>query len=640
MGKPRNNKVRKAITMADYTIIVDEYGSKDAAIQSAISAANAKESEGNAKISENNAADSATEAGNIVIGAAVANVGNYTAEIKVSEVITKYPWVDVRAFGFIGGNIDETSHIQAALDYLNGLGTGGNVFVPQSCLFSSLLVPSSITLRGKSKYKTILKQIVGRSGYGVRSINTDNPCIKNLTIDSSDASIEGGFVFTGVVDGLVENVIVKNADFASIVVGGYVAGQGAIRVSENCIVKNCEAYGQRTWNGECKAQMIACDEAVGTKFIDCYSHDSAADLFDADNAPNTEFIRCKASNTVNAGFWSEGEQAGVRQVKISNCKTDTCGIAVGISENTQATVDGCDFLNSGYTNGAFWFNTAVKGIISNCTFNGCGKDSSRGAIFIDGENLTVSGNSFTSSIGADLNIYTGSAGGYNGSNKIIGNTFTGDVWLFNENGTKNAMVSNNTFLAGSVLRWFNANLCNFNVNGNTFLDAVIYGSRVGHSSVSNNTFIDTTGLKTAITCDLDTFNTDINDNVFIGHLDVTLNGTLGKNIYKNVVNTPKATPKPGLGTVLSLVADTWTDIPGTNVRGCFMITVQGTTSDTACSIVSALCATYTVDRLITKIAEVASYGGTNVFAFQWLPGGNIQVKHANAMAVSITVMGG
>ena len=49
-----------------------------------------------ASSSAEDAYESAVEAANIVIGAAV-NVGNYTAKIKIADIITKGPHIDVRS---------------------------------------------------------------------------------------------------------------------------------------------------------------------------------------------------------------------------------------------------------------------------------------------------------------------------------------------------------------------------------------------------------------------------------------------------------------------------------------------------------------------------------------------------------------
>ena len=67
------------------------------------------------------------------------------------DIITKGPWVDVRAFGEIGSGGDDTSVIQAALDDNNQ-----DIFIPEGTFLCNLSVDGAVNIRGSGP-KSILK---------------------------------------------------------------------------------------------------------------------------------------------------------------------------------------------------------------------------------------------------------------------------------------------------------------------------------------------------------------------------------------------------------------------------------------------------------------------------------------------------
>lgn len=79
--------------------------------------------------------------------------GGYDVAIKPSDIITKGPWFDVRAYGAIGDGVtDDTAAIQAAMDAAKVV--GGTVFFPVGVYVCNsqlaLSAPSGVTLQGVS----------------------------------------------------------------------------------------------------------------------------------------------------------------------------------------------------------------------------------------------------------------------------------------------------------------------------------------------------------------------------------------------------------------------------------------------------------------------------------------------------------
>lgn len=127
-----------------------------AANQAAASAAAALTSENNSATSAASAATSATNS-----AASAATIGgflDYTATAKTLDIITKGPWVDVRAFGATGGGIaDDAQAIRDAIAYAVTIGAGeilfpyGGTFLCSTPIVDGTALPEGLTFKAYGK---------------------------------------------------------------------------------------------------------------------------------------------------------------------------------------------------------------------------------------------------------------------------------------------------------------------------------------------------------------------------------------------------------------------------------------------------------------------------------------------------------
>jgi hypothetical protein len=121
--------------------------------------------------------------------ATVEQLQNYSFTIKTSDIISKGPWVDVRAFGAIGdGTTDDTVAIQ------NALNTGKLVFLPQTTAnrynISATLIPvGNQTIIGEDRSVVISQTTASADCFTLSS--KPNTWIKDLTLAGIGASSTG-----------------------------------------------------------------------------------------------------------------------------------------------------------------------------------------------------------------------------------------------------------------------------------------------------------------------------------------------------------------------------------------------------------------------------------------------------------------
>lgn len=94
--------------------------------------------------------------------------GTFTTQTAVwGDIITKSPWVDVRAFGATGDGVtDDTVAIQAAIDYCYANSRSGLYFPPGTYLISEPLVITQIrfNIRGESMWRSRIEASTSFTG--------------------------------------------------------------------------------------------------------------------------------------------------------------------------------------------------------------------------------------------------------------------------------------------------------------------------------------------------------------------------------------------------------------------------------------------------------------------------------------------
>ena len=82
---------------------------------------------------------------------------DFNSKLQVADIITKGPWVDVRAFGAKGDGSDDSSKIQSVIDYVS-LNGGGIVVLPpnMTLMANGLILKSGVNIRGCG-YSSVIK---------------------------------------------------------------------------------------------------------------------------------------------------------------------------------------------------------------------------------------------------------------------------------------------------------------------------------------------------------------------------------------------------------------------------------------------------------------------------------------------------
>jgi len=236
------------LTMDPASVLPAATAAKDAAIAAQTAAETAED---NAKTSETNAANSASTIGGFL---------DYTGVAKVLNVISKGPWVDIKAFGAKGdGTTDDTESFELAIAY---------------CILNSFplfISPGRYIISSKLLIEARRITIIG-SGYG--GLNSGSVCEIVSTISSSTSDIisineshqelDGatlqGFKIIG--SGNEQHGIAcyatphRNNVFRDIRVygtgsdGWHFEGEGYLEVLENCFGDHCKGWGFNFQGGQ------------------------------------------------------------------------------------------------------------------------------------------------------------------------------------------------------------------------------------------------------------------------------------------------------------------------------------------------------------------------------------------------------
>jgi pectate lyase-like protein len=169
-----------------------------------------------------------------------------TALNDIRTVLQRDP-VSVKAFGAVGDGVtDDTTAIQAALDYAASLGSitsgtfrGSEVFIPRSTqpyMFSNLKLPGYVSLVGEHMGHCVLRRIIGSTGSAIREQNnTEDPTgaggsgswIRNLRIDGNSTAGDG-------IDLGSTNQFNFLAGIENVFVSGFTSGSG-FKLNANAI---------------------------------------------------------------------------------------------------------------------------------------------------------------------------------------------------------------------------------------------------------------------------------------------------------------------------------------------------------------------------------------------------------------------
>lgn len=542
------------------------------------------------------------------------------------------------------GVTDSTLAIQRAL---NSLTAGGTVIVPAGTYsVKSVTIPYSHTaLVGDENSATKFVSPAGRWGQTVICNDKDFVTVKNITFDNDLAYIEGAMWFGGTRNCLIERCSFLNGEQTSMIISGAGGVSGGTRIAYDNMVRDCYAKGQKSYHPNGTSPFIAGNNAQRTSFVNCVVEDCEADAFDADNAPYTKFINCKATKTgevraAYAGFWSECTEVNLTgyEVMWENCVATNYGVGFGTSEYVQGTM--INPIAFKCTQAIWHHSNAGRLTVIGGTFDSCGDNSATsGAVLLEYA-ATLDGVVFRNTqYNNAIQIFSGSALP-DVSVHITKCSVDKNIALgYENNGPMEVRVSG-CVLTNANISWYNCANKTVLIDGNVFNSGGIAGTRISNAIVTNNIFRDGNSVPTLTAIDLasDTFNTFFSDNVFIYYLNVTNNGTAGRNTYVSCTNIPKDTRD--FVTRKRIVITTG----GTNysisptARGSYLLLVQGEANDHATGAYLIQGTSYTGDHSVTILGEKPDFGTANKFAVTFPSGGPIQITHPTSGRVANCVL--
>ena len=159
-------------------------------------------------------------------------------------------FINVKAYGAKGdGKTDDSSSIQAAIDYASSIG-GGTVFIPVGTYIinTPLVCRSYVNIIGDSKYKSILK-LKNNANCNILNISTGRGCtISDFTINGNKMNNQSS-TYYGI------SIVMDKEDFDLLILNnlvieaingtGIYAGYGWIYRVQNCSISDCTEYGIR-----------------------------------------------------------------------------------------------------------------------------------------------------------------------------------------------------------------------------------------------------------------------------------------------------------------------------------------------------------------------------------------------------------
>jgi len=303
---------------------------------------------------------------------------------------TSGPRFNAKTFGATGdGRTNDTAALRRAIAAAVRAG-GGQVYLPQGTYRTNDLhvgrngngrqpTVRNVHIVGEGIGVTVLRHNAGAGEYGAITLIDAAQCsVRELTIDSSrirGRGTNGGLLLFGCQDCLLENVEVRHSNYRTISVAGTLFEFGRLP-ARNTIVRGCIGRGQRLWDGNAAAMLIASDEASATTFVDCvaYAERFEGDLFGADDASATVFRGCRAygDGAASAGFWIEHDK-GERPAFFTDCYVENAvnvGIG-GIEGAERMQLQNCHLYR--VAKNAIWGGGTGRLFVDGCIVEECGK---------------------------------------------------------------------------------------------------------------------------------------------------------------------------------------------------------------------------------------------------------------------------
>ncbi len=536
------------------------------------------------------------------------------------------------------GAADSTVAIQAALD---SLPNGGTVFVPRGTysVKSVTINYSYISLVGEDDNSAKFVSPAGQWGQTIKCNDKSFVAVRHLTIDNDLAQVEGALWFGGARNCIIENCRFLNGDLTSMAISGVGGVQGGTRIAYDNLVKDCYAEGQKAYFPNGTSPFIAGNNSQRTTFLNCVVADCVADAYDADNAPYTRFINCTATESGSrapyAAFWSECTETNVDGYEVTweNCYAYNYGVGFGTSELVQGTM--INPIANNCTK-AIWHhaNTNPLTVIGG-TFDYCGENSPTSAAVLLEFTATMNDVVFKNT------QYTNAILVYSGdvliddSVQISKCTVDKNISAgYEGNGPLNVRITGCLFNSCNI-SWYNCSNKTVIIDGNIFVSGGIAGARIGNALVTGNTFRDNNALPTltAIDLSIDAYNTYFTDNTFIYYLNVTNNGTPGKNTYILCSTFPSARDYVFKKPVTIVTGGTAYPVEAF-ARGAFLVLVEGSLADQATGAYMVLGSSFTAGHTVTTLAQTPDFGTANYFTVTFPSGGPIQITHPTSGVIA------
>jgi len=422
------------------------------------------------------------------------------------------PRFNVVKFGATGnGRTDDTSALKRAVEAAMQAG-GGRVYLPQGVYRTDDLhighngdgrrpTARDIHIVGDGIGVTVLRHNAPAGENGCITLIDASQCsVRDLTIDSSrirGRGTNGGLLLFGCQDCLLENVEVRHSNYRTISVAGSLFNLGKLP-ARNTIVRGCIGRGQRVWDGNAGAQMIASDGARATTFVDCvnYAERFAGDLFGADDAPGTIFRGCRAygDGVASAGFWIEHDR-GERGAFLTDCYVeDAKNVGIGGTEGAERMqIQNCHLYR--VRNVAIWGAGTGRIFVDGCLVEDCGQDlpSPKGTILLQGGG-SISNTRVTNGRRSKpaVSIYNNGHAEVSGLVNIDGCVFDGDLLVL-RSAALTVSISATTFLERAKLVIDRATATTVTATSCLFLNTGITMSGANHLSVTGSVFRGTRG---------------------------------------------------------------------------------------------------------------------------------------------------
>lgn len=245
--------------------------------------------------------------------------GGYDVPIKPSDIITRGPWRDVRAFGAVGdGSTDDTVAIQAALD------AGYFILFP----IGNYLISASLVLKpwhyvaGHGRAFSIITDFANEDASGTRiSINSANP------------------LFTTAQGGATSDDVIGTISLQDMTLyggkSGAIVGTRGINVlsSDEIIINRVNAHWFEDYGFYFKGSLLA-------RVYDCRASFNAGDgLFMDFGDHGGSGSSNSYMSTIRGGSYSQNEDAGIR-LGTSSVNVNILGVDFESSGNFFPAGDG------------------------------------------------------------------------------------------------------------------------------------------------------------------------------------------------------------------------------------------------------------------------------------------------------------